>query len=67
MHNHSTTTADVELTDEEMLSYTVSDEALEAAGGRQLGDTRKSFVTASGCCHVTGPKPKPKPAPKPPR
>jgi hypothetical protein len=51
-----------------MLTYAVSDEALEAAGGRQLGDTRKSFVTASGCCHVTGPgKPKPKPAPKPPR
>ena len=51
MNNHSSTTATagIELADEEMLTYAVSDEALEAAGGRQLARIMHrwgDFVTA---------------------
>jgi hypothetical protein len=37
MDNSSTTTATLEQTDEEIFTYTVSDEALEAAAGTERG------------------------------
>jgi len=37
MNNSSTTTGTIERTDEEILTYTVSDEALEAAAGTERG------------------------------
>jgi hypothetical protein len=45
MDNSSTTTGDQ--TDEEIVSYTVSDEALEAAARTERGSL--SFVTCSTC------------------
>jgi hypothetical protein len=47
MDNSSTTTGTLDKTDEEILSYTVSDEALEAAAGTERGSL--SFVTCSTC------------------
>ena len=43
-------TTNLDQADEDILSYTVSDEALEAAAGTQVGLTGSTFVvTPAGC------------------
>jgi hypothetical protein len=58
MNNSSTTTGTIDRTDEEILTYTVSDEALEAAAGTERGalpESRLWFsVPVVGCCGVAG-------------
>jgi hypothetical protein len=48
MDNSTTTTGTLDQTDEDILTYTVSDEALEAAAGTERGD---HWTPAS--CHYT--------------
>jgi hypothetical protein len=47
--DHSSETANLDQTDEEILSYTVSDEELEAAGDTERG--------AKSCCSSYVPRP----------
>jgi hypothetical protein len=47
MDNSSTTTGTLDQTDKEILSYTVSDEALEAAAGTERGTL--TFISCSTC------------------
>jgi hypothetical protein len=54
MNNSSTTTGTIDRTDEEILTYTVSDEALEAAAGTERGANTDFPSTRQGpphpCC-----------------
>ena len=56
MSDSSNTTAELDQADEQILTYTVSDEALEAAAGTVRGDRDlhthfKSWLTGGRCCH----------------
>jgi hypothetical protein len=51
MGDSSTTTTDLDQTDEGILTYTVSDEALEAAAGTERGATVSSAAgSIFSCC-----------------
>jgi hypothetical protein len=54
MDNSSTTTATLDQSDEEILTYTVSDEALEVAAGTERGGNSSFALTqyspAYPCC-----------------
>jgi hypothetical protein len=52
MNDSSNTTAALDQADEEILTYTVSDEALEAAAGTERGVRRSDAFTEfhAGCC-----------------
>jgi hypothetical protein len=43
-------TSDLDQTDEEVLTYTVSDEALEAAGGMEGSTTNTKQMSMFHCC-----------------
>ena len=48
-------TTDLDLTDEDILTYTLSDEALEAAAGMERGDVGLSGATLhsrNACCPI---------------
>jgi hypothetical protein len=48
--SESRETARLEQTEEEILTYTVSDEALEAAAGTERGAQRTLGASLQGCC-----------------
>jgi hypothetical protein len=52
MNDSSNTTAELDQADEEILAYTVSDEALEAAAGTERGAnyTQPPLLTRHGVC-----------------
>jgi hypothetical protein len=52
MDNSSTTTTDLDQTDDNILTYTVSDEALEAAAGTERrGSHIGTCIPTLPCCH----------------
>jgi hypothetical protein len=53
MDDSSSTTANVDQADEQMLVYTISDEALEAAAGSELVATIPTLGMTYHCCTVS--------------
>ena len=50
MDDCSTTTTTLDQADEDILTSTVSDEALEAAAGTEKGDWSQHLATYNVCC-----------------